>query len=175
MLKNRPLIRRITICAVMAALAILLCRILGFPPTGAYRIEISFLPIAVIAMLYGPVWSGICYAAADLIGAAILTGINPFITLCKLLFGVLMGLVFYKKRRGPLGIILFFLLAGVLVDICCMTPIFVYQFGYTWKAALIYRAIGFAVNTPVRILLMILIEPRLAKFFPTLTEKKESD
>lgn len=87
MTKSRNIIIRLTTTAVMIAMSVVLCRLLGFPQTGSYRIEISFLPIAVVAMLYGPIWSGVAYGVADLIGAAIFTGINPLITLCKVLFG----------------------------------------------------------------------------------------
>ena len=92
MTKTKNILLRLTTTAVMIAMSIVLCRLLGFPPTGTYRIELGFLPIAVIAMLYGPIWSGVAYGISDLIGAWIFTGINPFITLCKIAFGVVMGL-----------------------------------------------------------------------------------
>ena len=57
--KNQNILLRLTTTAVMIAMSIVLGRLLGFPPTGTYRIELGFLPIAVIAMLYdryGRVW-----------------------------------------------------------------------------------------------------------------------
>lgn len=150
-------IMRISVCAMMIAIAIILCRLLGFPQTGAYRVEISFLPIAIVAILMGPVQAGISYGIADLIGAAVTTGINPFITLCKVAFGIAMGLAFYKKKPSILRFAIFFIVAGLVIDIGMMSLIFIYGFGYGVKAALSYRLIGFAVNTPVRILLMLLM------------------
>lgn len=152
----RTALLKITVCAMMTALAIVFCRLLGFPQNGAYRIEISFLPVSVVAMLMGPVWAGVSYGLADLIGAAVTTGVNPFITLCKVAFGIAMGLAFYKKKPGALRCTLFFIIAGAVIDIGMMMPIFVFMFGYTAKAAFVYRLIGFAVNTPVRIALMLL-------------------
>ena len=152
----RAALLRLTACAMMIALAILLCRLLGFPQTGAYRVEISFLPIAVVAMMFGPVWAGASYGIADLLGAAVTTGINPFITLCKVAFGAAMGFAFYKKKPGIIRTVVFYIVAGLVIDIGMMSLIFIYGFGYSVKAALGYRLIGFAVNTPVRILLMIL-------------------
>ena len=99
MKKWRETLVKLTTTALMIAMSIILCRLLGFPQNGSYRIELGFLPIAVVAMLYGPVLSGIAYGIADLIGAAIFTGINPFITLCKILFGVVMGLFFYRREK----------------------------------------------------------------------------
>ena len=144
---------------MMVALSIVFCRVLGFPTTGMWRVEIGFLPILIVAILYGPVWSAVSYGLADFIGALIYTGINPFILLCKIVFGLLMGVVFHGKEKiGLPRNILFFLLVGFVVDIMMMTPIFVFMFGYTWKAALIWRLAAFSVNTPVRIVLTVLTD-----------------
>ena len=153
----RAAVMKLTVCAMMVALAVVFCRLLGFPQNGAYRIEISFLPIAVVAMMMGPVWAGASYALADMIGAAVTTGINPFITLCKAAFGIAMGMAFYKKKPGILRCSLFYIIAGIVIDVGMMTPIFIYMFGYGAKAAILYRLTGFAVNTPVRIILMLLL------------------
>ena len=155
---SQPLLK-ITTSAMMVALSIVFCRVLGFPTTGMWRVEIGFLPILIVAILYGPVWSAVSYGLADLIGALIYTGINPFILLCKIVFGLLMGLVFHDREKiGLPRNILFFLLVGFVVDIMMMTPIFVFMFGYTWKAALIWRLAAFSVNTPVRIVLTVLTD-----------------
>lgn len=174
--KVRGTVRRIVICAAMTAMSIVLCRFLGFSPANsAFRVEIGFLPIAVIGMLYGPAWAGAAYGASDLIGAAVTTGINPFITLCKVLFGVLMGFAFKGKRRGLLFCTAFFLIAGIVVDVACMTPIFVKYFGYTAEVALTTRAISAGINAPVRIALYYLMErtmgERILSLAPQRTEK----
>ena len=50
---------KVTTCAMMIALSVVFCRVLGFPTSGMYRVEIGFLPIAIIAILYGPLWSAL--------------------------------------------------------------------------------------------------------------------
>ena len=163
---------KITTSAMMVALSIVFCRVLGFPTTGMWRVEIGFLPILIVAILYGPVWSAVSYGLADFIGALIYTGINPFILLCKIVFGLLMGLVFHGKEKfGLPRNILFFLLVGFVVDIMMMTPIFVFMFGYTWEAALIWRLAAFSVNTPVRIVLTVLTDKFLIPSIPKYTKK----
>ncbi len=164
---SRAALIRLTTIAMMVALAIIFCRYLGFPQGGsAWRVEISFLPIIIVAMLYGPIWSGVAYGLTDFIGALVTTGVNPFILLCKIVFGFLMGLCFYKKEKiGLVRNILFFVIAGAVVDIGMMTPIFVYGFGNPFKAALVARLIAYAVNTPIRIVLVAIAEKLL---FPSL-------
>lgn len=174
--KVRTAIRRIVMCAAMTAMSIVLCRFLGFSPANsAFRIEIGFLPIAIVGMLYGPVWAGAAYGASDLIGAAVTTGINPFITLCKILFGTLMGFAFKGRPRGIIYCTAFFVIAGIVVDILCMSPIFVHYFGYTAEAAFYTRTVSTAVNLPVRIALFYLTErtmgERIRKFAPKRSEK----
>ena len=169
---NSKTLLKITTSAMMVALSIVFCRVLGFPTTGMWRVEIGFLPILFVAILYGPVWSAVSYGLADFIGALIYTGINPFILLCKIVFGLMMGLIFHGKEKiGLSRNILFFLLVGFVVDILMMTPIFVFMFGYTWKAALIWRLAAFSVNTPVRILLTILTDKFLLPSIPKYTKK----
>ncbi len=128
-MKTRDVVIRITLCGVFIAVAIVLCRLLGFPATGIVRFELSFLPVAIIAWLYGPVYAGVSYGIADLIGAAIFTGINPFITLEKVLIGVVFGLFFYK--RNPIGwkrISISCFIVAVLLDFAMMAFIFRFAF-----------------------------------------------
>ena len=107
---SRAALIRLTTCAMMVALAIVLCRVLGFPQGGsAFRIEISFLPIAVVGVLYGPIWAAVAYGLTDFIGALLTTGINPFILICKIVFGLLMGLCFYNIEKSDFFAILCFL------------------------------------------------------------------
>ena len=165
-----PLIR-LTTCAMMVALSVVLCRLLGFPQNGATRVEIGFLPIAVVAYLYGPIWSATAYGLADFIGAAIFTGVNPFITLCKIVFGLAMGLCFHGRERiGLWRNVAFFVAVAIVVDIGMMTPIFVRMFGYELWSAVTYRSIGALFNTPVRIICLALAEhylfPAIAKLHP---------
>lgn len=158
----------------MTALSIVLCRLLGFPQSGNFRIEIGFLPIAVIAWLYGPIWAGVAYGLSDLIGAAIFTGVNPLITLVKVAFGVAMGVSFYRRRPGFLRSLVTFLLIGVVLDVGAMLPIFVFWFAYTPETALVGRLIGFAVNTPVRVLFTWLLFGALERTgFPGRKEKEQ--
>jgi ECF transporter S component (folate family) len=157
--KGSATLLKATTSAMMVALAIIFCRYLGFPSSGMWRVEISFLPILIVAILYGPVWSAVSYGLADFIGALIWTGVNPFILLCKIVFGLLMGIAFHGRERIGLPVnVIFFVFVGFVVDILMMTPIFVFAFGYTWESALIFRLAAFSVNTLMRIALTVLTD-----------------
>jgi len=147
----RQVTLRLCLCSGMIALAVVLCRLLGFPPSGIWRVEFSFVPMAVIACLYGAPWSGICWGIADLIGAAIFTGINPLITLEKVLCGVVYGVCFHRRARvGWWRNLLANGVIALFLDFLMMSVIFRFMFGYTWGAAFAWRAGNAAVNLVIR-------------------------
>lgn len=161
--RNNPLFR-LTLCAMLIAMSVVLCRLLGYSPgSSVYRVEAGFLPIAAVAVLYGPVWSGLAYALSDLIGAAVTTGINPFITLCKAALGVWMGLFFYTRRprmgKGEVLLrdVLCFTTGGALIDVFCMGAVFVFM-GYSANFAQAFadRGINALINLPLRVVLFFL-------------------
>ncbi|MBQ7309728.1 MAG: folate family ECF transporter S component [Clostridia bacterium] len=170
----RNALLRLTTTAMMVALSIIFTRWLGFPTSGMWRVEIGFFPIAIIAIMYGPLWSATAYGLADLIGSLLTTGMNPFILICKIVFGLLMGLFFYKKEKiGILRNMLFFIFGAFVVDILMMTPIFVYVFGNPWDAAITFRLAAYAINTPVRIALMMIADKFLLPAIHKYIGKKE--
>ncbi len=157
--RSREMLVRLTTTAMMVALGVIFCRLLGFPMTGDYRVEFSFLPIAVVAVLYGPIWSATAYGLCDLIGALLTTGVNPFILICKIVFGFLMGVFFYQKERiGLIRSIVFFAIAGAVVDFGMMSLVFVYAFGNAWEPTLVIRAVNLAINLPARVMLLWLAD-----------------
>lgn len=164
MSKATYILRRTCISGMMVAIAILLCRFLGYPANGAWRVEISFLPIYIVALLYGPFWAGAAWGAADLIGAAVTTGVNPFITIIKALCGIVLGLFFHDKRIGIGRIVLCTTIIAVVFDFVAMTLVFHFSFGYTWDSAIAFRAASAAINLVPRIVLLWLTDKKLADF-----------
>ena len=156
MQKNKQ-IKRIVVSAMMVALSILLCRVLGFsPPNNIFRVEIGFLPIVIVGFLFGPLWGMAAYGLSDLIGAALTTGVNFFITADKILIGLLFGLFFYRKRMTFPRVLLTLSLVAVVADVLLMAPIFVVYFGYTWPVAFWARTANALVNLPIRVALTYL-------------------
>lgn len=155
-------LRDLALAGVMAALSMVMCRFLGFPSTGTWRIDPGFLPIVMVAFLSGPVFAGMSYGVADLVGAAIFTGVNPFITLEKIAIGVIFGIGFYRRDRlGVPRILLTQSVAAVLCDWLAMWLIFVFCFGTPVRVALATRAINAAVNFAMRSILCILLDSHL--------------
>ncbi len=159
--KIKPLLK-LSITAVMIAMSVVVCRFLGFSPENTpFRFEIGYLPIAILAYMYGPLYSGTAYLIADILGS-FASGYppNPWIAACKLIFGVLMGLFLYHRLAARSGrkislprIILCFSVIAVAVEIVAMSPIFIMLYGYTPGFAYGSRALNALINLPIRIFL----------------------
>lgn len=101
---SKPKIPVITIAhvALFVAMQIVLDRYLTIN-TQLTKINLSFVPIALCAMLYGPKWAGVTAGIADVIGA-ILVPLGPWyppLTLTAIASGAVFGL-FLHGHEGSL-------------------------------------------------------------------------
>ncbi len=164
----RNMSRRLTMTALCIACSVVACRIM--PDTLMVRIDFGFLPIVLAAYLYGPVYSGGAYLIADLVGCLIVGDpINPFISLCKLATGVILGLAL-RRRAGVapthtlrlMPVLCTMTLLAVVVDYLCMATIFVLYFQQPLPTAALWRGLTALVNLPIRIALTCLMGKFLA-------------
>jgi len=85
--------------ALFIALEVVLTRFLSIQ-TPIVRIGFTFLPIALSAMMFGPLFSGTVAALADVIGMILFSSGGayfPGFTLTAFLSGTIYGLFLYKK------------------------------------------------------------------------------
>ena len=152
-------LEKITLTAGMTALSIVLCRYLGYSPANTmFRVEIGFLPVALVGILLGPLYSTVCYGLADLLGSLITTGMNPLILLCKMAAGLVLGLFLYRRRPSVRLILLTLLVLGVGVDVFLMSAVFkVMGYAPSYAAALYTRTINALVNYPIRAVSLYLV------------------
>ena len=90
---------RLVIVALLLALEVILGTFFTVNFAGIAKIGFGFLPIAMIAILYGPVWSGAAYAIGDVLSWFIKPegAYFPGLTFTCLLAGTVMGLFLYRK------------------------------------------------------------------------------
>lgn len=164
MQKPRISTKIVVAVGVLTALSVVL-RLLGYPQTGNTRYDLGFLPIAAAGRLFGPLWSGLAYVLADLVGT-LLTGQPPYppITLCKFLFGVIFGLFFYGKRLGLARILLCVLTISVVVDLAAMPLALSALMGKGAAAILVSRLFQVGVMFPVRVVAIWLMDRYLGRY-----------
>ncbi len=156
--------RMIVYLGVLVALEIVLNRFLSI---NAWNIKIgfAFVPVAVAAILFGPIPAAIVAALGDFLGA-ILFPIGPYFpgfTLTAALMGVVKGLLLHKEQTLPrIGIavaidqlILSFLLNSLWISILYGSP-FVPLLGT--------RIIQCAILVPVQFVVILVISRALGKY-----------
>ena len=97
--KRKISTQQLVVSALLMALAVIFTRVLAVNQL-LNKLGLGFAAIALCAMLYGPVWTAIVSALADLIGAlAFPTGAYfPGFTLTAAITGAIFGLFLYRKK-----------------------------------------------------------------------------
>lgn len=157
----------IVVIAFMVALEIVLSKLVSVN-ISFLRIGFGFLPIAILAILYGPIWAGVGYAIGDVIGGFLFpTGaFFPGFTVTAALTGVLFGLVLYNKKitftRALVASALVCILCNLLLNTFWLT--FILGKGFT--VLLASRAIKEIVAIPVMAVLIVLVDKTVMKAIP---------
>ena len=146
----KPKTRDLVIMAFMIALEIILTRFLSIN-TPILRIGFGFLPVAMLGIMYGPVWAGLSYAIGDILGMMIFpTGAYfPGFTLTAFLTGLTYGLFLYKKESITWKTALIPCLIVTLVLNLCLDTL--------WLKILMGQ--GFFALLPTRILKCVIMLP----------------
>ncbi len=129
------------LCALLAALSILLGKYLALNVTQFIRISLENFPILLAGLFLGPAWGIAVGVAADLAGCVLVGySVNPLITLGAAAVGLVSGLfgLFGRKKSVPclLGaVVVSHLLGSVLVKTLGLTLFFSLPFFVTlgWR------------------------------------------
>lgn len=111
--------RSISIIGLLMGLDIVLTRFIAIE-TPIVRISFGFLPIAIIAMLYGPWIAGTAAAISDFMGIILFPKVAlyfPGFTLSAFLGGIIYGLILYKKPKTLMRVIVAVLLTTLIINL----------------------------------------------------------
>ncbi len=158
----------LVVMGFMIALSVVLSKLISIN-ISFLRIGFGFLPIAILAILYGPVWAGVSYAIADVIGGFLFpTGpFFPGFTLSALLTGVIFGLVLYRKEITLLRALAASALVALLVNLLLNTYWLTFILGKGFNVLLASRAVKELASIPVMALLIIAMDKTVIKAVQT--------
>lgn len=145
-------ITKLTRTALLIAISIVLSRFLSIQ-TPIAKIGFSFVPLAVIGMLYGPAWAALGAAVADYIGATLFPvgAYFPGFTVTAALAGGTYG--FFLQKDGAKSIVKV-IAAAVVVNICwhlCLNTLWLQMItGKGYLALLPARIMSNALMVPVQ-------------------------
>jgi ECF transporter S component (folate family) len=172
--KNKTPLSGMIAIALLMALDIVLTRILSIN-TPVLRISLSFMPIALMAAAYGPLWAGAACAIDDIIGATLFPTASffPGFTLTAFLTGFTFGVFLHRKpvtwrRTLPAAAIV------CLVYSLCLDSLWLWiMMGNGFFALIPMRIAKAGIMLPVETALIPLVWKYVGRFIPISAHRAE--
>ncbi len=163
---------RLVTVALLTALEVILGSVFTFNFAGIAKLGFGFLPIAMIAIMYGPLWAGAAYAIGDVLAWLIKPEgmFFPGLTLSCFIVGVVMGLFLHKKEITVRQCAVCFFVTVVFVDLLLNTYWLQIIMNQGYLAILPTRVVKCAVTYAMEILLVPLVWNGLMMRIPAVKE-----
>jgi ECF transporter S component (folate family) len=161
MKENKNITMLITI-AFLIALEIILTRFLSIN-TPILRIGFGFLPVAMLGIMYGPLWAGAAYALGDILGMMIFPAgpYFPGFTVSALLTGMVYGLILQNHQVTWKRVLLASSVVCIVINLGLDTYWLSMLMGKGILALLPARIIKTAVMLPIQLVLIPVVWNRL--------------
>lgn len=162
--KNKITTEILVVTGFMIALSVVLSKLISIN-ISFLRVGFGFLPIAVLAIMYGPVIAAIGYGVADLLGAWLLpTGtFFPGFTVSAVLTGLIFGWILYKKEVTFVRALIASAIVCLAVNLLLNTWWLTFLIGKGFKVLLASRAVKEIVAIPVMAVLIVAIDKYVLK------------
>lgn len=146
---NKFDVKKLIQISLLIAIEVILTRFCSIQ-TPIVRIGFGFLPIAIVAMMYGPLSAGIAYAIGDIIGSMLFPSgtFFPGFTLTAFLTGVVYGVFLYNKPVTWVRIV------GSALTVCMILNLGI---DTLWLSIIMGK--GYLALLPTRIIKSILMVP----------------
>lgn len=165
--KELKKIQSVTICAMMLALRVVLGYFsnITLSITPDIKIGFNFLPVAIVAILCGPVCCMIVGALGDVLSFLIapMGFYFPGWTVSGLLVGLLYGIFLYKSKHLLLDIIVCEILIGLLIEIALGSLWLLIQYEKAFFIMAGVRGIKTLVAIPIEIIVIFFFAKVLRK------------
>jgi ECF transporter S component (folate family) len=161
---------RLIILAFLIALEIVLTRFCSIN-TPIVRIGFGFLPIAVAAILYGPIWAGGIYALGDILGMMLFpTGgaYFPGFTLSAFLVGAIYGFVLYGHQVTVKRTLVASTIVAIFIHLLLNTYWLTILLGQGYLALLPVRIVKCLILIPIEGVIIPLVYNGVLKKIPTI-------
>ena len=164
MKKTKFTTEMIVFTGFMIALAVVLSKLVSIN-ISFLRIGLGFLPVAVLAILYGPYVAAIGYGLADLLGAWLFpTGaFFPGFTVSAVLTGLIFGWVLYGKEVTITRALIASALVCLVVNLLINTWWLTFIIGKGFNVLLASRAIKEVAAIPIMAFLIVAIDKSVLK------------
>ena len=130
-LKSISQIRVVVFISLFTAIGVVLETFTNFSLLGgAVQVKLSFIPIGLCGMLFGPVPAMICAFLTDFLRATLFPTGAYLVTLslCQAVMGLVYGFSFYRRKpstlRFSITAVINFLLVTLVLKSLCLAPVY---------------------------------------------------
>ena len=158
--------RTLTYCAMLAAVQVVLARLIIPMPAADTRFSLEAIPIVIAGLLFGPVAGGMVGFSADLVGCLFSGfGYNPLFCLPPILYGAFGGILRYYVNQKPsfLRVLVTYAFPVILGSILWQSFMLAYvynsdgEFMLSFLTKLSTRGVQFGICWPVEALITTLL------------------
>ena len=172
-MKKKSATTQLVIMAFLIALEIILTRFCSIN-TPILRIGFGFLPVAMMGIMFGPVWAALGYAVGDILGMIIFPSgmFFPGFTLTALLTGFVFGLFLHDKQITWKTVLPASLVIILLLNLVLDTIWLSIMMGDAFIALLPTRIFKCVVMLPIHLILVPLVWNRIMSRIPAVQQIK---
>lgn len=99
--KSIAAVRAVACCAMLAAISIVMARLLSFSTPDGVRWSLDKFPLFLAGILFGPVMGALTGFTADFLGSLMQYGFNPLLCLPAILYGLFGGIFSQYIKNKP--------------------------------------------------------------------------
>ncbi len=153
--KEISMVKKVVYMAMFIAITDVLSRFLSIQ-LPFLKFTFSFIPIALAAMIFGPIYGGLVAGIEDLIGAMLFptAAFFPGFTLSAALVGVIYGVVLYKKPKTTSRLVVANIIIAVGVNIVLNTLWLVIMYDKGFIALASTRIVKALIMIPVEVIML---------------------
>lgn len=167
--QNLSKIVPLCVCSMMLAVRIVLGMFTNFTLSFApfVKIGFSFLPVVIVAYLYGPVCAAIISGAGDILSIILSNptsfSIMPGITLCYIFEGIILGIVLFDHPASIKRNIIAFLCVLLLCRLPLNTLVLHLMMNIEYFELIMYRAVVLVPFAVVEVLISYCVTKAIDK------------
>ena len=162
--QTRIATRTLACCALLAAISIIMARLLSYAQPGGVRWSLDKFPLFLAGILFGPLAGALTGFVADFLGSLMQFGFNPIFCPPAILYGLCGGLFRYFLAKKPsvlrlaVGYLFPVALGSILYQSAALS--LVYNASTFWSAFyayLISRGLQFSVVLVLEVTVLYLL------------------
>lgn len=164
MQKHKINTKSLVCCALLAAVSVVMARVLCFATPDGVRWSADKFPLFLAGLFFGPVLGGLTGFTADFLGSIMQFGFNPLLCPPAILYGVFGGLLRHFIRKNPniLRLAVSYLFPVVLGSILYQSLALSYFYfdGTLWAGFLYYlgtRTFQFSIMLVAEVAILFLL------------------